>query len=89
MGEAETIAILGGGSVGVAAAAHLMMTGYEQVRSIAAELAGDHAAARRVELILPETGVCSGPGRRTETPSASACCAPAAPKPSVKTGCCG
>jgi hypothetical protein len=39
----------------------LMLTGYEQVRSIAAELAGDTEAARRVELVLPETGVCSGP----------------------------
>jgi glycine/D-amino acid oxidase-like deaminating enzyme len=37
----------------------LMRTGYEQVRSIAAEIAGDHEAARRVELVLPETGVCS------------------------------
>jgi thioredoxin reductase len=37
----------------------LMATGYEQVRSIAAEIAGDHEAARRVELELPETGVCS------------------------------
>ena len=35
----------------------LMATGYEQVRSIAAEIAGDHEAARRVELELPETGV--------------------------------
>ena len=40
----------------------LMMTGYEQVRSIVAEIAGDHEAARRVDLVLPETGVCSGPG---------------------------
>jgi hypothetical protein len=40
----------------------LMMTGYEQVRSIVAEIAGDHEAARRVELVLPETGVCSGSG---------------------------
>lgn len=40
----------------------LALTGYEQVRSIAAELAGDHDAARRVELALPETGVCSGTG---------------------------
>ena len=38
----------------------LMLTGYEQVRSIAAELAGDIEAARRVELVLPETGVCNG-----------------------------
>ncbi|TIH37397.1 FAD-dependent oxidoreductase [Subtercola vilae] len=41
----------------------LMLTGYEQVRSIADELAGDPDAARVVQLILPETGVCSsGPG---------------------------
>ncbi|KQY06534.1 flavoprotein [Mycobacterium sp. Root135] len=40
----------------------LAMTGYEQVRSIAAELAGDHEAARRVELTLPDTGVCNGAG---------------------------
>ena len=40
----------------------LMLTGYEQVRSIVAEIAGDHEAARKVELVLPETGVCSGPG---------------------------
>ncbi len=39
----------------------LMLTGYEQVRSIVAEIAGDHDAARKVELVLPETGVCSGP----------------------------
>lgn len=38
----------------------LMATGYEQVRSIAARLAGDHEAARRVELVLPQTGVCRG-----------------------------
>ncbi|MDS1271594.1 FAD-dependent oxidoreductase [Lipingzhangella sp. LS1_29] len=40
----------------------LALTGYEQVRSIAAELAGDRASAARVELTLPETGVCSGSG---------------------------
>ncbi|MEU6019922.1 FAD-dependent oxidoreductase [Micromonospora sp. NBC_01739] len=37
----------------------LMATGYEQVRSIAAALAGDWTAARDVQLDLPETGVCS------------------------------
>jgi Pyridine nucleotide-disulphide oxidoreductase len=37
----------------------LMLTGYEQVRSIAADIAGDKEAASRVELELPETGVCS------------------------------
>ena len=39
----------------------LMLTGYEQVRSIVADIAGDREAAERVELVLPETGVCSGP----------------------------
>jgi hypothetical protein len=37
----------------------LLRTGYEQVRSIADELAGNHEAARRVQLVLPDTGVCS------------------------------
>ena len=37
----------------------LMLTGYEQVRSVVAELAGDLDAAPRVELTLPATGVCS------------------------------
>lgn len=37
----------------------LLRTGYEQVRSVAAELAGDYEAARKVELTLPQTGVCS------------------------------
>ncbi|HTF52356.1 MAG TPA: NAD(P)-binding domain-containing protein [Pseudonocardia sp.] len=40
----------------------LAMTGYEQVRSIAAALAGDQAGADRVELVLPDTGVCGGAG---------------------------
>ncbi|MEU5992154.1 FAD-dependent oxidoreductase [Spirillospora sp. NPDC047418] len=37
----------------------LMATGYEQVRSIVAALAGDREAADTVRLDLPETGVCS------------------------------
>lgn len=70
----------------------LLATGHEQVRSIAAFLAGDLAAARRVELVLPETGVCS-----TER-VAPACCAPAeapvavpvpVPVPVKAGGCCG
>ena len=48
----------------------LMLTGYEQVRSIAADIAGDRAAAERVELVLPETGVCSRP----LAPDAGNCC---------------
>ena len=40
----------------------LAMTGYEQVRSVAAALTGDHEGAARVELALPDTGVCGGAG---------------------------
>ncbi|SIT91837.1 FAD-dependent oxidoreductase [Edaphobacillus lindanitolerans] len=41
----------------------LMATGYEQVRSVVASLAGDRVAADDVQLHLPETGVChSGAG---------------------------
>ncbi|SDH60825.1 NAD(P)-binding domain-containing protein [Pseudonocardia oroxyli] len=40
----------------------LAMTGYEQVRSVVAAIDGDQAAAGRVELVLPETGVCGGAG---------------------------
>ncbi|MDX8050718.1 FAD-dependent oxidoreductase [Lentzea sp. BCCO 10_0798] len=40
----------------------LSLTGYEQVRSVVAAIAGDHEAAGRVELVLPETGVCGGAG---------------------------
>jgi hypothetical protein len=54
----------------------LMMTGYEQVRSIAADLAGDRAAAERVELVLPETGVCTRGG--VESGEAAGCCGGAA-----------
>jgi thioredoxin reductase len=64
----------------------LMLTGYEQVRSIAAEIAGDHDAARKVELVLPETGVCSGPGPASASPASGACCVPAAKAESK--GCC-
>ncbi|TJZ57449.1 flavoprotein [Streptomyces piniterrae] len=57
----------------------LAMTGYEQVRSIAAALAGDHEAAERVELTLPETGVCGGAGLFDEPEAAQGdgggCCA--------------
>jgi thioredoxin reductase len=57
----------------------LAMTGYEQVRSVVAELAGDHEAAARVELVLPDTGVCGGAGLFDDPDAASggACCAPA------------
>jgi thioredoxin reductase len=74
----------------------LMITGYEQVRSIAADIAGDREAAERVELVLPETGVCNrsaaldtnnccgGPAKS----GVDACCvADANAKQQGKTGC--
>jgi hypothetical protein len=70
----------------------LMATGYEQVRSVVAEIAGDHAAARDVRLVLPETGVCGVP----DTPSVAAvsgvfgatagCCG--GPAPAGADACC-
>ncbi len=69
----------------------LMMTGYEQVRSIVAEIAGDIEAARRVELVLPETGVCSGPGPSIEgaTGSTASCGAPAPKAAALASPRCG
>jgi thioredoxin reductase len=57
----------------------LALTGFEQVRSVVAEIAGDHDSAANVELVLPETGVCGGAGLFDEGESAAAggCCAPA------------
>ncbi len=56
----------------------LMLTGYEQVRSIACALTGDARGAAAVELTLPETGVCSGGGPLPE-PAAAGCCGPSEP----------
>jgi hypothetical protein len=55
----------------------LALTGYEQVRSVVAAVAGDRAAAERVELVLPETGVCSGGGLADEAAASGGCCGPA------------
>ena len=60
----------------------LMLTGYEQVRSIAADIAGDREAAARVELVLPETGVCN----RAAAPDVNNCCG--GPAPSNVDACC-
>lgn len=57
----------------------LMATGYEQVRSIAAYLAGDLAAANDVRLVLPETGVCTT-DFGAEPTSNQGCCGGPAPK---------
>lgn len=59
----------------------LMLTGYEQARSVVAAIAGDLTAADQVELVLPETGVC------TTTPdSANGCCG--GPAPEASAACC-
>jgi thioredoxin reductase len=70
----------------------LMVTGYEQVRSIACALTGDLAGARRVELTLPATGVCSGSPSDSRVlasvaaDSATACCG--GPAPAEVVACC-
>lgn len=51
----------------------LMTTGNEQVRSVVAAIAGDLAAADEVQLVLPETGVCSVDAAGVDT-SAGGCC---------------
>jgi len=63
----------------------LMITGYEQVRSIAADIAGDREAAERVELELPETGVCTRGGVEGDPASAGCCGGPA---PTAVDACC-
>ena len=44
----------------------LMATGYQQVRSVVAALAGDMEAALDTKLVLPQTGVCEGLGHGEE-----------------------
>jgi thioredoxin reductase len=64
----------------------LALTGYEQVRSVVAAIAGDRESAERVELVLPETGVCGGAGlidqadtaTAADQPAVGGCCAPPA-----------
>ncbi|MGW5000639.1 NAD(P)-binding domain-containing protein [Streptomyces hydrogenans] len=62
----------------------LALTGYEQVRSVAAALAGDLDSADRVELALPESGVCGGSGLydapEARSDDADGCCAPPTPQ---------
>lgn len=73
----------------------LMATGYEQIRSIVAAIAGDQEAADSVELVLPETGVCSADiGSSCDTPSVAMVTADSSgrcePAPAAEpAGCCG
>ena len=60
----------------------LLLTGYEQVRSVVAAIAGDWDSARRVELVLPETGVCITQFADDDEPAeAASCCDGPAPAP--------
>lgn len=59
----------------------LMLTGYEQVRSIVCALTGDLVGARQVELVLPATGVCS-----SDLGGGSCCASPALPVVTSKWG---
>ncbi|WP_394194865.1 FAD-dependent oxidoreductase [Microbacterium foliorum] len=68
----EGLFIVGAKSYG-RAPTFLALTGYEQVRSVAAHLAGDHEGAARNELALPATGVCGGSGDFDD--NAGSCCA--------------
>ena len=55
----------------------LALTGFEQGRSVAAAIAGDREAAERVDLVLPDTGVCGGSGlfdAPDGSASAGSCC---------------
>jgi glycine/D-amino acid oxidase-like deaminating enzyme len=72
----------------------LLATGYEQVRSIAAYLAGDIAAAQRVELALPKTGVCSAQRPASVSVATGGNCGPSSAcersfQPTVIAACCG
>ncbi|MCD9199666.1 NAD(P)-binding domain-containing protein [Aeromicrobium wangtongii] len=58
------------------ATSFLALTGFEQVRSVAAHLAGDHEAAAKVDLVLPETGVCGGAGDFGAAADSGCCAAP-------------
>lgn len=56
----------------------LMLTGYEQVRSVVAALTGDWDSARDVHLELPQTGVCSVPQSVPQEEPAPSCGLPVA-----------
>lgn len=67
----------------------LLATGHEQARSIVAMLAGDRQAADKVELELPETGVCNTQLADAAMPvladTGGGCC----PAPKKPISCCG
>jgi hypothetical protein len=60
----------------------LLLTGYEQARSVAAAIAGDMEAADNVHLVLPDTGIC-----QTDFEEEGGCCG--APVVEKAASCCG
>jgi len=68
----------------------LMATGYEQVRSVVAYLAGDIEASKKVELNLPETGVCSTNfgGKSKDSGSSDSSCGTKAEENAQAVSCC-
>ena len=62
----------------------LMATGFEQVRSVVAAIAGDITAADQVQLELPETGVCSSSGNATDGAGSGASCCGSAPTATIE-----
>ncbi len=65
----------------------LLLTGYEQVRSVAAAIAGDIASGNAVHLALPETGVCTTTRSISSISEASkGCCG--GPTPREVDACC-
>ena len=77
----------------------LLLTGYEQARSVVAAIAGDLKAADDVHLVLPETGICSTDfvadsagccGGPPKVEPSACCVADEVAKAAQKTGCgCG
>lgn len=64
----------------------LMLTGYEQVRSVVAAISGDLAAADDVHLVLPKTGVCSTSLPADGALASLGCCG--GPAPAETDACC-
>lgn len=60
----------------------LLLTGYEQARSVVAAIAGDRVAADDVQLVLPETGICND-----DPAIGGGCCV--SPAEAAQTSCCG
>ena len=61
----------------------LLLTGYEQARSVVAAIAGDLEAADNVHLVLPETGICE----TDFVEDGAGCCG--SPAPAEASACCG